>query len=157
MINVNSKQLAFSLGYLLLIEVTLAAESTAAESPSTVLLMLGGAADVESVSIRLTITVVSPPVTGAAFSMVGAITASVVGQVESGTSISESIFITKRSANTKRTTISGETYVPMRIRNTVSLPQSSQTLLETRMRFLVVSRNFSNNKHLVKLPDRTRK
>ena len=153
--NVNGKQLAFSFGYLLLIVVTLTADSTTAESPSTVLVMLGGAADEESVSIRLTITVVSPPVTGAAFSIVVAIVASVVEQVESGISISEFIFLTKKSTNTKRTKISGETYVPMRIRKTVSLPQSSQTLLETTIRFLVVSQNLSNNKHLVKLPDRT--
>jgi hypothetical protein len=56
--------------------------------------MLGGAADVESVSIRLTITVVSPPDTGVAFSIVGAIFASVVEQVESGVSVSEFIFLT---------------------------------------------------------------
>jgi hypothetical protein len=56
--------------------------------------MLGGAADEESVSIRLTITVVSPPDTGAEFSIVGAIVGSVVEQVESGVSVSIFIFLT---------------------------------------------------------------
>ena len=74
--------------------VTLTAGSATTKSPSTVLVMLGGAADVESVSIRLTITVVSPPDTGVAFSIVGAIFASVVEQVESGVSVSEFIFLT---------------------------------------------------------------
>ena len=84
------------MGYLLLILglVTLTTGSTTVESPSTVLVMLGGAADDESVSIRLTITVVSPPDTGAVFSIVGAIVGSVVEQVESGVSVSIFIFLT---------------------------------------------------------------
>jgi hypothetical protein len=45
----------------------------------------------------------------------------------------------------------------MRIRSTVSLPHSSQTLLVTTMRFLVVSQNLSNNKHLMEFPERSGK